>query len=199
MLYYRDNKPYGVLTGWDLAGGAVPRGQPASTRRRIGTKPFISADTYAPWWTGEHFYRYDLESFYYVLTAFCAGFNPESHTVRVPDDWLAESQKGKADIRRNLTKYLEALLQHASPAYKALAWEWVLALSHLLNKTIRAKYSELNSMHAIHKNAVRNGNVALAKETARLIEEYLNDREKEVTYERFLECIGIDDPSGNPD
>ena len=199
MLYYRDNKLFGILTGWDLAGGAIPRGQHTPTRRRFGTKPFISADTYAPWWTGEHPYRFDLESFYYVLAAFCAGFDPEKHTVRVPDDWLAESQKGKADIRRNLMKYLEALLQYAAPTYNALAWEWVLPLCHLFNKTIRAKYSELNSMHAIHANAVKKGDMALADETAHLIEEYLDDREKEVTYERFLECIGIDDPSGNPD
>ena len=54
-------------------------------------------------------------------------------------------------------------------------------------------------MHAIHVAAVKNGNAELADETRRLIEEYLDDRDEEVTYERFLRCIGIDDPSGNPD
>lgn len=199
MLYYRDDKPYGVLTGWDLAGGVIPRGQPAATRRRFGSKPFISADTYAPWWTGEHLYRFDLESFYYVLAAFCAGFNPDTHTVRVPEKWREESAHGRADVRRNLGRYLEALLQHADPDYRELAWDWVLALSRLFSKTVRSKYSELNSMHAIYMTAVKNGNTELADETSRLIEEYLDDRDAEVTYERFLRCIGIDDPSGNPD
>ncbi|KIP08009.1 hypothetical protein PHLGIDRAFT_393030 [Phlebiopsis gigantea 11061_1 CR5-6] len=199
MLYYRDGKPYGVLTGWHLAGGVIPRGQPPSARRRFGSKPFISADAYAQWWTGEHLYRFDLESFYYVLAAFCAGFDPDRHTIRLPEKWLEESKNGKADVRRNLLKYLEGLLQYAAPDYHALAWEWVRALGQLFHKTIRSKYAELNSMHAIHMDAVKNGDTALAQETSSLMEQYLEDRDKEVTYERFLRCISIDDPSGNPD
>lgn len=103
MVAHRDGKVFGVLLDWNLAGVPIPRHRPKSEMKRIGTKPFMSVDFYATWWTGEHLYRHDLESFYYVLAAFCAGFDPGKRIVRVPDDWRAEAKSGKADRRRDMS------------------------------------------------------------------------------------------------
>ena len=204
----RGKEVFGVLGDWDLAGVPMPRGRPERQRERAGTNPYKSADFYATWWTGEHLYRHDLESFYYVLAVFCAGFDPKTHTVRVPEDWLAEAKRHKADRRRHLSKYHDTLFQYAAPEYRELADKWVVALHKLFTRTIITTYDHLTSVHAIfieHASASKeHGSTpeagvpgpsakAVADDTACFILKYLNDREKGITYRRFLECIDIDD------
>jgi hypothetical protein len=195
MVAHRNGKVFGVLLDWDRAGVPIPRHRPRSEMKRIGSKPYMSADFYATWWTGEHLYRHDLESFYYVLAAFCAGFDPKAHTVRMPDGWWAEAKCGKADRRRNLAQYHEALFQYAAPEYRALADDWVVSLNKLFTKTVKTTYNQLTSMQAIFFKAMDDADAGLAADTADLISKYLDDRDREVTYQRFLACIGAEDTS----
>ncbi|EKM57775.1 uncharacterized protein PHACADRAFT_206652 [Phanerochaete carnosa HHB-10118-sp] len=195
MIAERDGQIHGVLGDWDLAGAPIPHNQPRSERKRLGSRPFMSADFYASWWTGEHFYRHDLESFYYVLAAFCAGFDPESHAVRLLDDWLAEAQNGKADRRRSLAKYHDAFFQYAAPDFRELANTWVVALSNLFHKTIGVTYAQLNSMHAIYLKALKDDDPDLAADTEDLMSKYMDDRGRDVMYRKFLQCLGVDDPA----
>lgn len=193
MVAERDGEIRGVLGDWDLAGAPIPRNQPKGERKRLGSRPFMSADFYASWWTGEHFYRHDLESFHYVLAAFCAGFEPDSQSVRLPNDWLTEAQTGRADRKRALVKYHDALFQYAAPGFRELASTWVIALSNLFHKTINVTYVQLNSMHAIYLKALKDNDPDLAADTEDLMSKYMDDRERDVTYRKFLQCLGVDD------
>ncbi|GJE85529.1 kinase-like protein [Phanerochaete sordida] len=195
MIAERDGEIHGVLGDWDLAGAPIPRNQPRSDRKRFGSRPFMSADFYASWWTGEHFYRHDLESFYYALAAFCAGFEPEHHVLRLPDDWLLEAQSGRADRKRTMGEYHDALFQFAAPGFRELADTWLAALNDLFRKTINVTYAQLNSIHAIHLKALKDNNLELAAESQDLLWKYMDDRECDVTYRRFLQCLGLDDAS----
>lgn len=195
MVAERDGEIRGVLGDWDLAGAPIPRNRPRNERKRFGSRPFMSADFYASWWTGEHFYRHDLESFYYALAAFCAGFNPEHHSVCLPKDWITEAQIGRADKKRALPEYHDAFFRHAAPGFRELADNWVVALGELFRKTINVTYAQLNSMHAIHLKAMKDNDHELAAESADLMSKYMDDRERDVTYRKFLQCLGVDDRS----
>lgn len=194
MFTHRGDQLFGVLTDWDLAGAPIPRKQPLRERHRLGSREFMSADFCAPWWTGEHAPRHDLESFYYVAAAFLAGFDPARHAVRLPADWLAEARARKADTRRNVARYHDMLFQRAAPGFRELADAWVVPLHALFEKVTTTTYTRLNSMWEIFSDALDKKDLELAQETADLIDKYMLDREEQITYDKFLRCIGVDSP-----
>lgn len=51
-------------------------------RYRTGTGPFMALDLLQYEQVLTHLYRHDLESFYWLLVWFVAGFDPKSHSVR---------------------------------------------------------------------------------------------------------------------
>ncbi|ETW75484.1 hypothetical protein HETIRDRAFT_446980 [Heterobasidion irregulare TC 32-1] len=70
MFGMRSGKPYGILIDWDLAIDMKLReddGDGPSSRYRTGTGPFMAIDLLKPKMGPPHYYRHDLESFFYIL------------------------------------------------------------------------------------------------------------------------------------
>ncbi|KAL4243892.1 EKC/KEOPS complex subunit BUD32 [Abortiporus biennis] len=87
-------------------------------RYRTGTGPFMAIEVLKLTPTPIHVYRYDLESFFYVLVWFCAGFNPKKNTLSSIDDWRTPSfvqiAKKQKSIHQTSNQLRHRLCQHAS-------------------------------------------------------------------------------------
>ncbi|OCH86548.1 hypothetical protein OBBRIDRAFT_221435 [Obba rivulosa] len=106
-------------------------------RYRAGTIPFMAiellqAKSVYPF----HRYRFDIESFCYVLVWFCLGFDPQKHTVAHIERWDHE------DLMRNAWAKLRFLEDHRerkilwnrarSKKYLNLCKTWAVPISHML-------------------------------------------------------------------
>ena len=72
-----EGKPYGVLIDWDLTIDVKAKagvGYVASASHRTGTGPFMAIDLLEFDGDSPHFYRHDLESFFYILIWCACGF-----------------------------------------------------------------------------------------------------------------------------
>ncbi|KAL4246412.1 hypothetical protein ABKN59_009234 [Abortiporus biennis] len=100
-------------------------------RFRTGTGPFMAIDVLDLTPTPIHIYRCDLESFFYVLVWFCAGFNPEMNTLSSIDDWRTPPFKTIAANKRsfvNTNETRNAILAPTHSTYKPIIDLWISPL-----------------------------------------------------------------------
>ncbi|KAJ3746277.1 hypothetical protein DFH05DRAFT_1395419 [Lentinula detonsa] len=67
MVRERDGKKYGVLNDWDLAIWLNNEGDGPTSLIRTGTRPYMAREQHSFDWGGQHRYRHDLESIFYVM------------------------------------------------------------------------------------------------------------------------------------
>ncbi|KAI0791085.1 hypothetical protein C8Q75DRAFT_890971 [Abortiporus biennis] len=100
-------------------------------RFRTGPGPFMAIDVLDLTPTPIRIYRYDLESFFYVLVWFCAGFNPEMNTLSSIDDWRTPPFKTIAANKQsfvNTNETRNAILAPTHSTYKPIIDLWISPL-----------------------------------------------------------------------
>lgn len=126
----------GVLCDWDLASeltpdGKVPRSQ---SKHRTGTQPFLAVDLLddAP---SEHFYRHDLESFFYILIwaglhySLKGGKSKKTHPL--VSDWADGSYSTAQTVKSYLhlsSSRLYKIIDAFTPEFASLGKEWIVPL-----------------------------------------------------------------------
>ncbi|OCH84813.1 hypothetical protein OBBRIDRAFT_375200 [Obba rivulosa] len=144
-------------------GTEIPEPLPRDAARyRTGTGPFMAIDLLTEKITPEHQYRYDLESFFYVLVWFCAGFRPESHDIEPITAWqtpnLTDIGSRKREFIVNDGERAQ-VLRSAHPECKNLASEWIdklyLLFADLLGSTITIRNLQLKLDAAEKSNHLR--------------------------------------------
>ncbi|RXW17820.1 hypothetical protein EST38_g8038 [Candolleomyces aberdarensis] len=143
-----DGRVVGVLNDWDLASrtdhlGFVP--YPDSIRRR-GTHIFMAIDFLIPAKRPvEHFYRHDLESFFYILIWVAIHYNFET---KAPDpvhplvkSWTEDSEKNALSKLRILRDDASAqeIFAHVKPEFSGVLEDWVKPLRGLLWDAVKSE------------------------------------------------------------
>ncbi|KAL4243005.1 hypothetical protein ABKN59_011407 [Abortiporus biennis] len=188
-------------------------------RFRTGTGPFMAIDVLARTPTPIHIYRYDLESFFYVLVWFCAGFNPGKHTLSSIDDWRTPDFQNIAVNKRAFLTDIDtcnAILAPTDSTYKPLIDLWISPLRTIF------KDVEFNTVSISHKASsiadlrqkVEKGRAKLSqltwKEKKTLLDNKKNieeltteesrlkaQRDELCTYEKFMSILGGEPESTN--
>lgn len=126
----------GVLCDWDLASeltpdGKVPRSQ---SKHRTGTQPFLAVDLLDDI-PSEHFYRHDLESFFYILIWAGLHYSLKGRklktTHRLVSDWADGSYSTAQNVKRSLhlgSSNLDKIINSFTPEFASLGLEWLVPL-----------------------------------------------------------------------
>ncbi|KAH9832235.1 uncharacterized protein C8Q71DRAFT_910231 [Rhodofomes roseus] len=161
-----------------------------------GTPPFMATDLLRGYGAAPvHLYRHDLESLFYFLVYFCAGWDPEKRTLNsMPArQWergtLADIARQKEDFLTDVTAF-EFMLAGAHPLLKPLAdtqgESWV--------KRLYAHFSE-NEFRAFSIRLLRRrlSSTSRFSERGKKYQEELRkleaEQEGEITYEKFMEAL----------
>ncbi|KAI0782008.1 hypothetical protein C8Q75DRAFT_737818 [Abortiporus biennis] len=108
----------------------------ASMRFKTGTPPFMALELLKTTPPPLHLYRYDLESFFYVLVWFCATFDPKTSTMGEISKW----QLSDVSIWESKIKFLQAedelldVMAKAGPRYQFLITEWIRPLGEVFGE-----------------------------------------------------------------
>lgn len=130
-----EGKPYGVLIDWDLAIDVEAKagvGYAASASHRTGTGPFMAIDLLESPKDSPHFYRHDLESFFYILIWCACGFllgGVELQERMSIGSWAVEQWKGlgvkKSGLLYNPGRLKAAITKPFEPLWDT--WIWPVA------------------------------------------------------------------------
>ncbi|KAL4242376.1 hypothetical protein ABKN59_011975 [Abortiporus biennis] len=185
-------------------------------RFRTGTVPFMALDILKSTpRTPIHVYRYDLESFFYVLVWFCAGFNPKEHTLASINAWRTPSY---SEIAKNKEKFTNAwkettrgtILADTHSTYQPLLKAWVFPLRSLFQEIelhtstvttlIRTITVQKGKLHTLRDNAFlsreekREQRHTLNRNIEELVLSVTEKRKKLATYENFIAKLKVDIP-----
>lgn len=174
-------------------GGQASEGLPhCRARYRTGTGPFMAIDLLVEQDIPYHQYRHDLESFFYVLVWFCAGFHPRCHKIERITSWLTPQL---SDIGYRKKSFIETaairdtILRSVATEYKTLVSRWVAELrilfANFVNKTqcIKILLEEV-------ANAEESGNLELVMKYKAKMNRKILERRDMVTFETFMKCLG---------
>ncbi|KAI0075841.1 hypothetical protein K474DRAFT_1329527 [Panus rudis PR-1116 ss-1] len=221
MFRRRDNTVEGVLCDWDLAGTKADIGEPddpciitkkdlrdwddppdqesidaleqRKRRLRIGTPAFMALDLlrhsdYPP----VHQYRFDLQSFLFVLCWVCATHNPETGLMRTIPEW---NDGNWQDIYHEKRFFLyhgascrHFLLRTAHTLYKPLFRTWVMRLLLMFRReyVISLDFSDLRCKLI---DAIRDNETDKIEPLRAALLEKAKEKEDSVTYEKFLAVL----------
>ncbi|OCH85098.1 hypothetical protein OBBRIDRAFT_839214 [Obba rivulosa] len=161
-------------------------------RHRTGTGPFMAIDllqdpepgTRAPC----HEYRHDLESFFYVIVWFTAGFRPETHAVKAIADWY---QPRLSTIRLFKKQFItddeswKSVFRRADPSCGPIIKDWVWRLRSLFLGHHVASLSALHSQCLTMTETDHEDSIKKAEEQRRLEA----SARHLITVETFIQCI----------
>ena len=138
-----EGKPYGVLIDWDLTIDVKAKagvGYVASASHRTGTGPFMAIELLQTTKGSPHFYRHDLESFFYLLIWCTCGFLLHGEEVRermVMEEWTVEIwdriRKDKNDLFDPESLALDSLEQATTSPFKPLWDHWIRPLAKMIS------------------------------------------------------------------
>ncbi|THH31243.1 hypothetical protein EUX98_g2952 [Antrodiella citrinella] len=162
-------------------------------RYRTGTGPFIALDLLKFTRVPMHLYRHDLESFFWVLVWFVAGFVPDTHTVRLVGAWLHNDLRliglKKTEFLRNAGNILSDV--HAD--YQSLVRDWVKPLIMILMAKLQRTELEItDDMRLACHFASAETEADQIKVSKEAVSESIAAREGILTYESFMRCLKVD-------
>ncbi|THH31246.1 hypothetical protein EUX98_g2951 [Antrodiella citrinella] len=164
------------------------------SRCRTGTGPFMALDLLRFRQVPQHLYRYDMESFFYVLVWFIASFQPASNTLGYIDGWLLTDfeQLGinKAEAIRDRST-LRNIFAKTDDEYRPLVDSWVIKLNKAFMKPILKVYediySEMDDAWEESPGANEQEMIALVKD---MVRPKVVARDAVLTYESFMAVLG---------
>jgi len=160
-------------------------------RYRTGTGPFMSLELLTEGQPPRHKYRFDLESFFFVIAWFCAVFDPERHTLGHILEWergdLPTIGHNKMAFLSNKNVYKE-IFARTHTSYRPLWKKWV--------KPLYTKFSSNNVQRiAIHslgaelKDARDEGLKDVEEQLSADIARRRNRIEQNMNYEAFMAIL----------
>jgi len=145
LMVEKDNEAKGVLIDLDLAV-LVIGGESAQQCRPVlgGTLPFLSVDLLVDPPPRYHLYRFDLESFFFVLGWILIRFDEEG--IEVEPDELIEWYTGKrVQMKHGKTGFLGWPTSSLARRFPALQKSWLWKLGQLFHKGYLKRYSMRDS------------------------------------------------------
>ena len=161
-------------------------------RYRTGTGPFMAYELLLPGEVPPHLYRYDLESFFWLLAWFCAVFDPKSHSTKRRSPWdhaeLFMVGMRKHTFISNVAFYT-MVFEKSDPDYRSLAHDWVRKLRRYIASAVNGHVDQMESLV---------DEIILARDRGDFTQAGLQLEELEalktkaiITYEKFMGCIGV--------
>lgn len=159
-------------------------------RYRTGTGPFMAYELLLPNDVPQHIYRFDLESFFWLLAWFCAVFDPKKHSIKRQSPWdhpelLMVSEK-KGTFLQSSSFY--GAFKYTDSGYQHLVDSWVAKLHLYILENVMRDITELNTLRVKVASPLVSEDL---KEKARQALKDLEEKRRDViTYEGFMGCIG---------
>ncbi|KAI0782002.1 hypothetical protein C8Q75DRAFT_896166 [Abortiporus biennis] len=159
----------------------------ASMRFKTGTTPFMALDLLEDIPPPRHLYRYDLESFFYVLVWFCAAIKPKKKAKEEILKWENSSDEAILCAKRSFFKHkqeLHKIVDDVDDQYKFLITSWIIPLRsviarvHNLCEAIKVEY---DTMDTVSSNQ---------EEDSDETKEQKEKLDKLASYETFIEKLG---------
>ncbi|KAI0925150.1 hypothetical protein AcW2_005832 [Taiwanofungus camphoratus] len=176
-----------------LPGKAAKEESHKRPRCRSGTGPFIALELLSVGRVPLHQYRYDLESFFFVLAWVCAVFDPVQHTFGHFPDWecpkLSDIGSNKASFINDDNHYIAAF-RSAHPDYKALAVSWVRRLRTKMMAVAIAKMS-ITYLRCSLRDARVNGEMDEAESISAELSKAHERIDELMTYEVFMDSLRL--------
>lgn len=181
---------------------AADADQPASRERRYrtGTVPFMALDLLVYKTPPQHLYRHDLESFFYILVWFLAGFKPDEKKIGRIHEWYnADFQRigREKGSRIKQKKDIMSLIEAGDETYTEACGSWVVNLLLDLITPLTRAFDDITDK--VGDAEVRHRKrLASASASADLLVELVRDavrplvikRESILTYKTFMACLG---------
>ncbi|KAI0929698.1 hypothetical protein AcV7_005172 [Taiwanofungus camphoratus] len=167
-------------------------------RYRTGTGPFMALDLLSVGRVPLHRYRFDLESFFFVLAWVCAVFDPVQHAFGHFPDWECPKL---SDIGCHKTLFIiddnhyETAFRSAHPDYKALATSWVEQLRTEMVDVTLARIG-LTRLRCSLRKARANGDLEKAESVSAEMSKAHERLDELMTYEVFMKALGL--PTSEP-
>lgn len=175
---------------------ATVEDDPHRPRYRTGTGPFIALEILQEKKPPLHRYRYELESFFYLLAYFCAVFNPEEHSFHRLSAWehhdLGVIGKAKADFLAD-HDYLSLFKPHGHADYQPLIEDWVVPLRQLFAEAYLERQNIAFRIAQLHANRISGARVRRQKMQPENEDELESRKQKWrtfITYDDFMDCLG---------
>ena len=197
---------FGVEPPVNQQGGAeeTEDGEDEGTRRRrakyrTGTGPFMAIELLRLGPTPRHLYRHDLESFFWTLSWFCAGFRPDKNEVDIIPSW---HQGNLVDVGFAKTQFVDhkdvfmRIFSQTHEAYKPFVYSgWIQYLVDLFQLAQQASlqmqiaveaYERVRDLPNPQVRAVRLAHARARLDSAR------KELQDLITYESFMMYLNID-------
>ncbi|TCD63448.1 hypothetical protein EIP91_005389 [Steccherinum ochraceum] len=140
---------------------------------RTGTGPFMALDLLQTDGVPAHEYRHDLESFFWVLTWFCAVFNPENPSVF--GDIPTWQKPNLVDVGHAKTRFLKdpedmiRVMASTSTAFSGFVDTWICDLSLLFSRSMAASEQERMTASQYTKMVLKMGGKSRRDRWSRVI------------------------------
>ncbi|KAH9939905.1 hypothetical protein B0H21DRAFT_825012 [Amylocystis lapponica] len=176
-----------------VPGQAITEKRPPRPRYRTGTGPFIALDMLLDAEPPLHHYRHELESFFFLLSYVCAVFDPEKHEFGSFSAWersnLADVATAKLAFYMNWNSF-ESTFDHTHKDFGSLVDEWVMPLWELFSSAARMR----RDIDALVRSRDRHASKGVDGMVAELDVEIgllMTAWRKTITYEAFMDCLGL--------
>lgn len=163
-------------------------------RYRTGTGPFMALDLLAPGPAPVHIYRFDLESFFWVLIYFVAVHNPKRHTLGRIDQWadpnLAVVRDSKARFLRKFS-VMQQVFNTMDPQYTAFHREVLVPLCFMFMK-LQADAAPIDNL----RNRLLLAETLKQKQEEKALSAEIvtacDNRNSLITFEKFMEKLEVE-------
>lgn len=163
-------------------------------RYRTGTGPFMALDLLAPGLAPVHLYRFDLESFFWVLIYFVATHNPEQHTLGRINQWadpnLLTVRESKSKFLLNISA-MQRTFCKMHPEYEDFKRAVLMPL-YLMFMDLEGQASSIRVLRNRMMIAETSKQKQEVKSLSQRIADACASRNDLVTFEKFMALLAVD-------
>lgn len=161
---------------------------------RTGTGPFMALDLLVDGYDPPLLYRHDLESFFFILVWTCAVYDPQKQRFGHIKNWEGDDLNTIGCHKRAFIegRTLKKIFNFTKPEYTPLTKSWVPYLKDMFNDVNAVDWILLEKKGSLLDLAEEEGDEIRCKKLQREIQEIEERRNTCITYEKFMECLGID-------
>ncbi|KAH9939899.1 hypothetical protein B0H21DRAFT_794881 [Amylocystis lapponica] len=172
----------------------IPGEHPPRPRYRTGTGRFIALDVLLEKEPPLHRYRYELESFFFLISYVCAVFDPKEHKFRpFSGAWERGNLEDVSDAKLNFYmnwKSFESSFDHSHEDFRTLVDKWVTPLWRLFRSAAKKRTDIDDLVDSRNTEAMEGMDGMVAKLDAE-IEHLVTAWREMITYGAFMKCLGL--------
>lgn len=162
-------------------------------RYRTGTGPFMACEMLGKGEVPPHIYRFDLESFFWLLAWFCTVFDSKQHAYVRSAYWEHPDLYTTGEKKRSFIEDFEIFnlsLQDSDPEYRSLSTSWVNRLCGYFQIVINHRNKVVNLSTSVSR-AQLSGDKTGETISLNKLQKAQEEGKDIVTYEGFMEVLGI--------